>query len=369
MLLDMLLALDPDARVFALDTHVLFPETYAVWREVEQRYGTKVAVYEGPSLGRQAAAHGDELWKTQPDALLRDPQGRAARPRARRPRRLDHRHPPRPVADARERAEGRLGRGARALEGEPARRLGRTSAAGTTSTSASCRTTSCTTAATRRSAARTARRRAPGREGRWAGAEKIECGLHTAEQRMREPAASSSGSPASRPPASRRSPALVAAELEAARAARRPARRRRRARAPVEGSRLLEGGPRHEHRAHRLGRLAARPRRRRRRRLGDLAVRGDAAARARARRGARDVRRGLRRDVARGVRAPRPEGPLREGARRRDRRVHRRLRSVRGAVEPGAAPRHRGPHARGVGARSCSRGSRSSTCVATRSAA
>src|SRR5437879_6003009 len=67
VLLDMLLALDPNARVFALDTHVLFPETYAVWRAVEQRYGTKVEVYEGPSLGRQAAIHGDELWKSKPD--------------------------------------------------------------------------------------------------------------------------------------------------------------------------------------------------------------------------------------------------------------------------------------------------------------
>jgi phosphoadenosine phosphosulfate reductase len=66
VLLDMLLGLDPKARVFALDTHVLFPETYAVWREVERRYGTRVEVYQGPSLGRQAAAHGDELWKRNP---------------------------------------------------------------------------------------------------------------------------------------------------------------------------------------------------------------------------------------------------------------------------------------------------------------
>jgi phosphoadenosine phosphosulfate reductase len=46
---------------------VLFPETYAVWREVERRYGTKIEVYEGPSLGRQAAVHGDELWRSKPD--------------------------------------------------------------------------------------------------------------------------------------------------------------------------------------------------------------------------------------------------------------------------------------------------------------
>jgi phosphoadenosine phosphosulfate reductase len=67
VLLDMLFALEPKARVFALDTHVLFPETYAVWREVEKRYGTTIEVYEGPSLGRQAAAHGDALWESKPD--------------------------------------------------------------------------------------------------------------------------------------------------------------------------------------------------------------------------------------------------------------------------------------------------------------
>jgi phosphoadenosine phosphosulfate reductase len=67
VLLEMLFALEPKARVFALDTHVLFPETYAVWHEVERRYGTKIEVYEGPSLGRQAAVHGDELWRSKPD--------------------------------------------------------------------------------------------------------------------------------------------------------------------------------------------------------------------------------------------------------------------------------------------------------------
>ena len=66
VLLDMLLAIEPDARVFALDTHVLFSETYDVWRQVEQRYGITVEVYEGPSLGRQAAIHGDALWASNP---------------------------------------------------------------------------------------------------------------------------------------------------------------------------------------------------------------------------------------------------------------------------------------------------------------
>ena len=66
VLLDMLLAIEPDARVFALDTHVLFPETYDIWRRVEKRYGIEVEVYQGPSLGRQAAIHGDALWASNP---------------------------------------------------------------------------------------------------------------------------------------------------------------------------------------------------------------------------------------------------------------------------------------------------------------
>jgi phosphoadenosine phosphosulfate reductase len=66
VLLDMLLELDPRARVFALDTHVLFPETYALWREIERRYTIEVEVFEGPSLPRQAALHGDALWERDP---------------------------------------------------------------------------------------------------------------------------------------------------------------------------------------------------------------------------------------------------------------------------------------------------------------
>lgn len=67
VLVDMLLEREPKARIFTLDTHVLFPETYAVWRAVEERYRTRIEVFEGPSLGRQAAIHGDRLWERNPD--------------------------------------------------------------------------------------------------------------------------------------------------------------------------------------------------------------------------------------------------------------------------------------------------------------
>src|ERR1700742_4867817 len=68
VVLDLLLRIAPDARVFTLDTHVLFPETYETWKRVEERYGIEVEVHQGPSLGRQAVTHGDRLWERDPDA-------------------------------------------------------------------------------------------------------------------------------------------------------------------------------------------------------------------------------------------------------------------------------------------------------------
>jgi phosphoadenosine phosphosulfate reductase len=63
VLLDLLFGLEPKARVFAIDTHHLFPETYELWREVERRYDTKVEVFAGPAVE-------DGLWRTKPDLYL-----------------------------------------------------------------------------------------------------------------------------------------------------------------------------------------------------------------------------------------------------------------------------------------------------------
>jgi phosphoadenosine phosphosulfate reductase len=63
VLLDLLFGLEPKARVFAIDTHYLFPETYALWREVEQRYDTKVEMFEGGPVE-------EGLWETKPDLYL-----------------------------------------------------------------------------------------------------------------------------------------------------------------------------------------------------------------------------------------------------------------------------------------------------------
>ena len=67
VIMDMLLRIEPGARFFTLDTDLLFRETYETWRQLEQRYGVQVDVYGGPSLADQAERHGDELWLREPD--------------------------------------------------------------------------------------------------------------------------------------------------------------------------------------------------------------------------------------------------------------------------------------------------------------
>jgi phosphoadenosine phosphosulfate reductase len=60
VILDMLLEIEPQARVFTLDTGVLFPETYETWRRIEARYGIEIDVYRGGWI--------DGLWQRDPDA-------------------------------------------------------------------------------------------------------------------------------------------------------------------------------------------------------------------------------------------------------------------------------------------------------------
>lgn len=63
VLLDMLFALEPKARVFAIDTHYLFPETHELWREVEEQYGTTIEKFAGAPVE-------EGLWETNPDLYL-----------------------------------------------------------------------------------------------------------------------------------------------------------------------------------------------------------------------------------------------------------------------------------------------------------
>ena len=54
--------------VFTLDTGLLFPETYALWQRLEQRYGIAIsAVRPEQSVEAQAASVGPALWERDPD--------------------------------------------------------------------------------------------------------------------------------------------------------------------------------------------------------------------------------------------------------------------------------------------------------------
>jgi phosphoadenylyl-sulfate reductase (thioredoxin) len=54
--------------LFTLDTGLLFPETYALWRELETRYGVTIrAVRPEQTVSEQASTHGPALWQRDPD--------------------------------------------------------------------------------------------------------------------------------------------------------------------------------------------------------------------------------------------------------------------------------------------------------------
>lgn len=57
----------PNAKFFTLDTGLFFPETYETWERLEARLDITVEGRRGITLDEQAALHGKELWKTEPD--------------------------------------------------------------------------------------------------------------------------------------------------------------------------------------------------------------------------------------------------------------------------------------------------------------
>ena len=116
VLIDMLMRIEPSARVFTIDTGVLFPETYEVWRKVEDRYGLKVEVVDATPPNGTPWSASNCCGTRKVDALERG-AGRRGR--------LDHGHPARAVAHAGGRSGGRMGRGPRRVEVQPARRVDR----------------------------------------------------------------------------------------------------------------------------------------------------------------------------------------------------------------------------------------------------
>lgn len=69
VLIDMAMRVEPEIRVFTLDTDFLFPETYRLIERIEERYGLQVErLQSGMSPAEQERVHGEALWSRRPDA-------------------------------------------------------------------------------------------------------------------------------------------------------------------------------------------------------------------------------------------------------------------------------------------------------------
>jgi phosphoadenosine phosphosulfate reductase len=72
VLVDMVAKIDPSARIFYLDTDLLFPQTYELCHELAKRYGVSFERRSSKrSLEQQALKHGDRLWERDPDLCCR----------------------------------------------------------------------------------------------------------------------------------------------------------------------------------------------------------------------------------------------------------------------------------------------------------
>ena len=167
--------------VIELDTHLFFRESYETRDRLVERYGLNLLRPGDPDDRRAAPRRGPEPLGARSRPLLPHPQGRAAAQGARALRRLDLRHPPRPVAEPRGDAEARVVGELRRLEAAPARRLGREARLGLHHVNeipynplhdVGYRSIGCIPCT---------RPVAPDEEeraGRWAGSDKLECGIH-----------------------------------------------------------------------------------------------------------------------------------------------------------------------------------------------
>ena len=67
VILDIAHRIDPTIRAFYLDTDVLFQETYETRDRLAKHYDIEFDRFHNLTLDEQAAEHGDRLWATNPD--------------------------------------------------------------------------------------------------------------------------------------------------------------------------------------------------------------------------------------------------------------------------------------------------------------
>jgi phosphoadenosine phosphosulfate reductase len=67
-LIDMIVKIEPDTRIFYLDTEVLFAETYTVRDQLIARYGIQPIAYKAAlAMDEQSTQYGKELYWREPD--------------------------------------------------------------------------------------------------------------------------------------------------------------------------------------------------------------------------------------------------------------------------------------------------------------
>jgi phosphoadenosine phosphosulfate reductase len=72
VLVDMIARIDSGARIFYLDTGLLFPETYELRDRLAARYGVRFeARMPARTVQQQALRYGDRLWERDPDLCCR----------------------------------------------------------------------------------------------------------------------------------------------------------------------------------------------------------------------------------------------------------------------------------------------------------
>src|SRR5215467_13669278 len=72
VLIHMVSTINRNARIFYLDTDLLFPETYRLCRQLEARFGVQFERQATRlSLSDQAKEYGERLWERQPDVCCR----------------------------------------------------------------------------------------------------------------------------------------------------------------------------------------------------------------------------------------------------------------------------------------------------------
>ncbi|RZN69683.1 MAG: phosphoadenylyl-sulfate reductase [Candidatus Methanolliviera hydrocarbonicum] len=68
VIVDMISKIDPDTRIFYIDTDLLFKETYDVIERIKKRYGIKPVSYKSEmSLEEQEKIYGKNLWGRDPN--------------------------------------------------------------------------------------------------------------------------------------------------------------------------------------------------------------------------------------------------------------------------------------------------------------